>query len=444
MRQLLKLRREALTVALFSGLNMLLGLVGNRLLTQFIGPEPLGELYLLMNLAQWLTVPTAAGYLFVVRHWQVAQLHGAARRFSVAILRALAVQAALALVGTALFGALHLGGITWKTAALLFLVCLLLAAAQAFEPVQQMERRRVTAGVVNLLGTPMRPFILILAPLIWVELNGERLLEMQILSSAILALATLGSVGLLVRSLPDRPGTRSLSSLSNQLSLGSFLVFSIPSLFANVMTQASASAERWGLAKLVDPASTAIFVQAAALSMALTGAVVSILNAYYYPLITGAASSSEAAPLSAAVRPLRSYLLSTVLLLGLETLAFALFARPITHLLFGPKFSDVARLLPWTMLGAGFFQLAQGLAIVSMTAREMIGKNASVVVSRAVYLVVLLLAGAGPSAAVRFSRIFSLGHGLYLIFMVLVCAYLVRREQTTARLAAGTAPDAVA
>jgi hypothetical protein len=230
-----------------------------------------------------------------------------------------------------------------------------------------------------------------------------------------------------------------LAEISPHLSLRAFLVFSIPSLIANVALQGCTTAERWGLAWLADPASTAIFVQAVGLSLAVAGAASTVLNTYYYPIITAAAATSERTPLLAALKPLRRYLAFTAAGLVASTVTFSVLAGPLTHLLFGPNFAAVRKLLPWTMTGAALFQMGQAMAGVSMTAREMVGQNAVYVASRLGYLGCLLGFGRGPNPPLRFSRMYGFGNALYLGLMGVICWRLFRNEHKVAT--ALVAPD---
>jgi len=128
--------REVQIVVFFSSANAVATLVGNRLLTQTVNPHVLGELTLLMNLALWLTLPTASGYAYVVRHWRVAREQRAGWGFTFAIGWGLVIQAGIAAIGVVVYWWLGLGVTFWGSALLLWLICVGQSTNQAFDSVQ--------------------------------------------------------------------------------------------------------------------------------------------------------------------------------------------------------------------------------------------------------------------------------------------------------------------
>ena len=419
-------RREGVLVLSFSGVSVVAGLVGNRLLTGYVDPRPLGELYLLMNLAHWLTVPTASGYVYVQRHWQEATAHGAGRWLARWLGRGLALQAAIAALGALLLHLIGVGLTTWPLAGLLLVVCASQATSQILDSIQTMERRRWAAGFLQLLGTPSRPFALLLGALL-IGCSGVGLFATQAVYSAVLAGVSVLAFLLVLRGAPRESSSAPEALAASGLTIGTFIALSAPSLLSNAMTQGAASAERWGLALHADPAQTALFVQAVGLAMSVVGAATGFLGIYFAPLFTGAAVG-QARPIHAAARPLRRFLLSTMAALGLVVVAFTLLAHPITRLFFGARFQAVEPLLPWTIAGAALFQLGQTLFYVPYLARETVSQMVTYTGSRIVYIALLLgLAGSGASA-LRFTQFYVIGHILYAVAMAWVAWRHVRRE----------------
>lgn len=416
--------REAAIVVAFSSASVVGGLIGNRVLTQIVTPRALGELYLLMNLAHWLTIPTAAGYVYITRHWQVAQAHGSAHRFARAIGWGLLAQTGVAGVGALALHLLGIGIASWSSLCILWAICIAQAATQSLDPVQSMERRRVTAGLLGILGGPGRPFALALGAL-FIAQSGMGLLKAQAIYSSLLALATIAAFAWVLWRSPRSPEP----SLSTELTLAAFVAFAAPSLVSSVMTQACASAERWGLAELANPGATALFVQAVGLATTVAGAATTFLNTYFLPLITQHALKT-ATPLRAARRPIQAYLLWNFFALAAAAGGIAAMSHSLTHLLFGPRFGSVGDLLPWTMVGAALFALGQALQIYPFTAREMTSPNVAFVLSKVAYVIVLLAcASRGSGAAVLFAKVYATGSLLYAVAMVGVATRLIRRER---------------
>jgi hypothetical protein len=185
-----------------------------------------------------------------------------------------------------------------------------------------------------------------------------------------------------------------------------------------LVTQLCTTAERWGLARVADTSSTALFVQAVGLSMAGAGAANGFLGTYFYPLIhRGAATGTD--PLAGAQVPLRRYLLlSGAVCLAMVLLGVPL-AGPASALLFGPRYAEVARLLPWTVGGSAFFACGQALSVRSLVKRDAIGPNVARTVSLLLYAAALVLLPPGADAALRFSRLYCAAQALYLLLMAL-------------------------
>lgn len=402
--------REALTVLAFSGLSVVGGLVGNRLLTQVASPESLGELYLFTNLAQWLSLPTAAGYIYVVHHWPIAREHGVTQHLVRGIGRGLAVQAALGVLGALAFG-LAMPAVPARAALAIAVLCVSTSVFQALIPIPNTERRRAASGVLGLLGGPARQFALALGVVAFAATSGLALLA----TSTVFQLAAAGAaLAVFVRCYRAARSEGRPETPTSLISVRAFLTYSVPGLLAAFAAQIASSAERWGLAKLDDTATIALFVQAMGISLAATGAVTSVLTTYFYPFITGAAARSREDPLGAAEAPLRRFLFATAASQAGLALGAALFVRQITSLAFSARFAGVAELLPWTTLGGALFALGQAMTIVLFTARDALWPNLSRVLSQVLYSGALLALphGAGPGRS--FARYFVVGQMLYV------------------------------
>jgi len=416
-------------VVVFSALNVVGGFVGNRLLTEAVPPATLGQYYLLTNLALWLTLPTASAFVFISRHWPVARIGGAVTSFVRGLGLGLVAQALVAGLGVVAIRSLGLasgaGLTTWAVAGALWIVCVSQAICQALDPIQSAERRRTIAGVLGLMGTPLRQILLAAAALVLVPQAGT-LLGVHAAASTMVSLATIVALRVLLRDIP-----RTTPSTAPSLDIGtqSLLWHIVPYFFTALLTQVSSSAERWGLAKLADPSTTAIFVQALGLSSASIGAAITAPATYFQPIITQAASRAGTSPLLNALIPIRRYVMLVASILAVGTIGAAVLADVVTSILFGAKYVAISGLLPWTVLGAALFSLAQVLAIVPSTARDTISPNVARVVSLLIYTTSLLSCRAGPgeNLAEAFARIYVISNGLYLLGMIAVSARLVRR-----------------
>ena len=410
-------------MVLFSGLVVVITFVGNRLLTQQVDPRPLGELYLFMNLAGWLTIPTASGYLYIVRHWQEAKAHALGHRFAIAIGKGLAAQGLLAAIGIVVLSAFPFGiGSLW-TAIALFLICIGTATNQAFEAIQNMERRRISAGILQLLGNPMRSLALLAGGFILVSPSGQALLGVQAVHSLILGGATLLALGF---ALKQNVAGANPPSTPKSLTFPAFIAFASPALIGNILTQAATSAERWGLAKLEEPSLTAIFVLALGLSTAAVGAATGFLSTYFYPLITEAAVGSHR-PLRDSIRQSKRYMGANVIVLTLTAGVVGFSAGRLTPILFGPKYTSVSEVLPWTIVGAALFQMGQTLYIYPFITRDMLGPVVAYSVSRIVYIVALLWRFNG-SPVLHFGKLYACGQGLYVALMIGLSLWLFKKE----------------
>lgn len=411
--------REALLVTAFSLGNAAAGLVANRVLTQLVPPKALGELYLLLNLALWFSLPSSSAFLFVQRHWAEARRQGAARAFTGRIARGLAAQsalvAALLLIARA-FGLLPLSGAA--TFALL-LACSAQSALQLLTQLQSLERRRVIAGALDLLGQPGRLLFLGLGATLLFgagagdTLDGEHLLWLH----ALWVLALLGLVAWLTLRLlrAVAPGPDA-SAPDADLSWRAALRYSLPFLGASLVIQLCSSAERWGLTRLDGPGATALFVQAVGLSTAATGAATSFLGAYFYPLIhQGAAQGPD--PLAGARVPLRRFLLLSAAACGAIVLFGVTFAGPACALLFGPRYAAVKDLLPWTMAGAALFSFGQALATRFLVLRDPVGPNLALTLPLLGYSAALVFLAPQGEPALWFARLYCCAQALYVLLL---------------------------
>jgi hypothetical protein len=421
----LSIDREHAIVIGFSVLNAGAGLLANRLLTQVVSPEPLGRLYLYMNLATWITLPTAGLYTYASRHWSVAQARGVTRRYTRRLLSYAGAQVAFALVATLAMSpirALGLGSL--RVAGLLWLVSTGIAVSQLFDWVATIERRRVLAGVLNLLGSPVRQVSLALAG-IFSFFSADaalRLLGIQAGYSTLYAVLTVGSFFFVARNRLRSPSAQ----VAAPMTLGDVGRFALPYLATAAVGQLCRSAERWGLASQ-STAQTAIFVQSVGLSSAMVGAASSHLSIYFSAIIYSAAADSPR-PLIAAAAPIRHYMQWTLLLLGILATVVAFGAGTLTPIFFGPKYSAVTPLLPWTTLGACLFGFGQALHIYGLTARRTVGPNVAAIVAQLLYSSSLLLYHPASDMALQYARLYACGNGLYVLILVSWVVRLFRRQ----------------
>jgi O-antigen/teichoic acid export membrane protein len=421
--------REARIVITFAFVGGAGGLLANRIVTQAISPQVLGEFYLLMNLVFWVTLPTASAYVYVYRHWAVARTHGLTQRFVVGLFKALLAQILIAAVVCSAYRILSGNEITWGTAILLAITSIAQAILQGAGPIPGAERRRVTAGIFDLLGNPVRQMILGCAGLALGLQTATQLLTVQALYC--LAVACVLAAGVWVFARSQRDAQSASPEAMRQLSLSAVVSYSIPYGISAAIAQVCASAERWGLARRENAAATALFVQATALSLAVVTAVTGIVNTYYYPIISQIAAQTPD-PFTAAKAVIRRYLLISSGALALIAIFTALLSAFITPILFGPKFSAVANLLPWSMLGASFFGMASALSVFSYVARETVSINVARGVSQAFYALCLLLASPRLDMALIFSKLFGVANLFYFVLMIMAAAW-VRRCRARSR-----------
>jgi O-antigen/teichoic acid export membrane protein len=311
-----------------------------------------------------------------------------------------------------------------------------LATNQALDQVQTLERRRVVAGVLGLLATPVRTLALAVGILVVARGSSGSLLVTQAIYGAATAAFT---VWLFRRSIhapysgqssdaAEAP-TESLSSLPR------FLRFSLPILVTGIALLAGGSAERWGLALRAGPDVTALFVQAVGVSTAAVNAATLPVATYFTPLVSQAAASSPLDPLGVAKRPAVMYVATTLVAVVVATLALVVFSGPLTSVLFGPRFRGIAEFLPWVMLGQSLFALAQAVSIVPITVEATVGVGAAFVGSRAVYLVLLLAFPCGGDCGLWFSKSFALANLLYLGGITVAAVHALRSRSGAMALA---------
>jgi hypothetical protein len=433
---------EAAIVMVFTVVTIVAGLGSNRFLTQTVAPRALGEFYLLMNLVGWMTLPAAASFTYVCRHWAVARATGLERKYFRAMLSGLGLLTCLAAIGALVFRALNLGIGDGATLCAFVITCVGQATAQAFVPLFAYSRRRVLAGLMELLGTPARQVTLGLAGLFVVSLAGGSLLRVQALYFAASSAGILILAEWLVRR-SGMPLSPNAPELRKQLGLVPLLSHSVPFLLTGVATQLAGSAERWGLSHRSEPAATALFVQAVGISTAAAGALISFLASYYGPLITDAATKASS-PLWGGWPYIRRYVLSGAGVLAVLVATFALGARLLTSLFFGAKYAPVSGLLPWTTLGAAFFSLGQMLFMVPYAVRDSIWPSAIKVGTLVAYAAALVAYPAGGDAALGFSHIYALAQAVYAGLMLVLAVVHIRLARRGSIAIAQPVPDPTA
>jgi O-antigen/teichoic acid export membrane protein len=431
----LSANREAQIVLAFGALNALAGLVANRLLTQWVAPGPLGELYLYMNLGLWLTLPASAGYLYVSRHWGVARERRATAFFSRGLRQGIIWQALFAGLGVVVFGALHVLSAPWWALLALFVHCCAWATVQLLSTIQSLERRRVIAGVLDLSTGPMRQVALgagalLALRLLNLSLSGDALMVVQAGHSVVLGLAVFTLFALLMRRIAkqDKAAPDPAPEAGAELTAKSAFHYAFPFLITAVATQIATSSERFGLARRADLPAIALFVQSVGLSTAMAGAGSQFLTNYFTPLIAQA-SARPGNPLKNAARLLRTYLsLAAVALLGLA-IVVGFFPELLTSVFFGPRYARIAPLLPLTTLGAACFSLAQALSIVPYVTRDSVKPNVARVLSLVVYSTALLLVPLTGRIELGFARLFAGCQGVYLLLSVAVACVELQRSR---------------
>lgn len=418
---------EALTVLAFSVAQLALGLGSSRLLTQLASPPALGEYYLYMNLAQWLTLPATSSYPYLWKTWPMARASGRLPAFVRRIRHGLTWQSAFCIAGAAFIGLAGLVPASVQLVGTIAIVSATLAANLTLDPIQTIERRRVRAGVLALLATPFRQFALALACALFVGQSGAALLATQSaygLFTTAVSVTFLIGVGRKVAGEAEPP-----TPAAPEETFSRFARFSTPFLVTGAVTQAAVSAERWGLATRADTGATAIFVQAVAVSIAATGAAALPITTYFTPLITQGAAKTPENPLLTASRPLRSYIVLTALALAACSVVISVLAGPLTAVFFGPKYRAIALLLPWTVSGQALFALSQAIALVPISVESTVGLNVALIGSKAAYIGLLVLTTVQGDYALWFSKCFLLSNLFYLLCMLGATALAVRRER---------------
>jgi O-antigen/teichoic acid export membrane protein len=300
------------------------------------------------------------------------------------------------------------------------------AVNAGLDPLQMLERHRVVSGVLGLLSTPVRWAVLSFGVVLVTHTSGASLLWTQ----AVYGVATAALSAWLFRRTvlsPYRgePGA-SHTLASDELGARRFLGFAVPFLVMGIATQAAASAERWGLALRANAGATALFVQTVAVSLAAVSAVSMPISTYFAPIISQAAASTPGDPLSGASRPLRRFIVLSTVAIAAAAAGVGAFSGPITGILFGPRYHDIGVLLPWAMLGQAFFGVSQAVALVPISVDATVSASAALVVSKAIYLVLLLVVPSSGDWALLFVKCFALGNFLYLVGMIAAAVRTMR------------------
>ncbi|MCM0605499.1 MAG: hypothetical protein KA715_05365 [Xanthomonadaceae bacterium] len=414
LQRLLK-NREALQVLMFSGIGAIFSLLSNRLLTEVATPSELGKLYLLLNLTLWIIIPTSSSYLYIVHNWPVAIKNNLTHWFLKRIIYALFIQSWLSIIICWILYHFQLFEVSSvKIALCVCLMAIFQALFQTFYSIPTSERRRVLAGILDWMNTFGRPLFLSLGVLFAGESSLNALLNAQTIHSL--------SAGVLASSffyllLKQRKASHSGKTGFELLSFNSYKNFFLPTFFTTIIAQAAASAERWGLAQHSDTSSTAIFVQAIGLSLAVAGVINSILMGYFYPIITQSAAESVDSPLKSAWKPVIQFLKLSVFFYIIMALFGFLFSRILTPLLFGAKFLNVESILPITLLGTAVMGLTQTITIPIYTARDALSPNVAKTISLSVYLTLLLLTPKHLATPINYAWIYT---GSQFLFLLLV------------------------
>lgn len=417
--------REAQVVALFSGVTLLGSLAANRLLTEVVPPDVLGEYYLIMNVALWLSLPAASGYVYVSRHWAIARSEGATRRFVTLILKAFGLHVGLIAGGTAAITVIAPERFEWRLALLIFVTATAQALHQSLDPIQNAERRRLVAGLLGLLASPIRPFILAIGIALATHKTAFTLTTLHAAATVLLAGATSAALAMLVRHQASRdaetPATQS------QLSFRAFLRYAGPYFLGVVAMQVCTTAERWGLAHRSGGAATAMFVQAAALGTVAASSCGNVIMAYYQPIVAQAAGANPH-PIMSAWSVLRRYVTLAGLVLAALVVVVAPLAPWATRILFGPRFSAVEGLLPWAIAAGALFAFGQVLTGFAVCAREVLSPNVAYIASRILYVGLLMFAGSGDLSR-SFTISLVISNAVYVILVAASAIWLTARER---------------
>lgn len=423
---------EARVVTVFSGLQLLLGLVGNRLLTGAVPPELLGKYYLYTNILLWLSLPSTSLYVYFMRHWSVARQHGVPGLLARRMAWVAAVQALLGLCGGLL--AAWSGKAGWWAVPFLTLIPAAVAIQQLLGQVPALERRRVMAGWLS-LASVSRPWFLAAAALL-PSLSLPMLLALHLVCSAAEVVLTLALLKWVLREIPLAAPS---ATCSRDLEPLSMLHFAFPYFITAIVTQCAGSAERWGLAAKADTAATALFVQAVGLAAAAVGAVMLPLRGYFHPIISELSGRTDA-PLRSTAVVLRRYMFTAVLSLSTLVLAVAMAAQPLTSVLLGARYQTAALLLPLTIVGAALFGLGQALAMVPFAARNAWGPNGALWCSNAFYIFALLSVPSDDRMLWRYCMLFIASNIVYAIFMCGIVIWHYRRAANSPSVSGAAGP----
>jgi O-antigen/teichoic acid export membrane protein len=421
--------REARVVTVFSGLQLLLALAGNRVLTGVVPPKLLGEYYLYTNLLLWFSLPAASLYVYFMRHWPLARERGVARRLAGRMNLVVAAQAGLAVAGSVLVAVVGLA--SWPFVPLLALIPAAAAIQQLHGQVPALERRRVLAGWLALMSAS-RPWFLAGAVLL-PSLSALTLLVLHLACSALETALTLVVLRWLLRGVPEKPVA---PPQPVELGARSMLYFALPYAITAVVAQGAGTAERWGLAAKADTAATALFVQAVGIATAAAGAVCLPLNTYFFPLVSQAVAQNGCS-LSCARSSIRRYLVLTACVLAVFVTGLAFLAAPLTSLLLGREYLPVSGLLPWTAVALAFFSMGQALTVVPFASRDPWAPNLALWCAKGLYLVALILTPLMLNAVHQFCVVFAASNLVYLILMACFALRTWRRGASLDTLGGG-------
>ncbi len=410
---------EARVVVAFSLGNLVLALVGNRLLTELAAPNDLGTFYMYMNVAQWMAIPGMGAYHLVFRYWLSAKYQGASASFF--RLLATGVAAELVLMGLAV-AVLSVSGRVTSTAVLLatWLTGVAMASGQAVAPVPAAERKRAVVGLMGFASTPLRHFVLAGGIGLFGLRAGSEMIWVQAGYSALVAACAWRIFAASV----DWSHRAAIRTVLGQGAAREILRFSGPYVVSSVLMQVCGTAERWGLARLDNPSSTALFVLSVGLSTAGANAISSPLLSYFQPLITEAASKMDVVSVERHLR--RLTVASAALMVAGAGVAYLL-APFAAALLFGKQFAGISSVLPWTAVGACAFALGQALAMYPFAARDSLGPNVAHGAALGVYAAVLFVYRPSEAHALAFARVNAAAYLGYAAVMALVALKWSRR-----------------
>jgi hypothetical protein len=139
--------------------------------------------------------------MFVWKNWTLARATGRGKSSARSIARGLAWQAAFCVAGCLVLRATGIVHESWSALGILGAAALGLAMNQALDQVQALERRRVLAGLLGLLATPVGQIALAAAAAFVVVASGGSLLAAH---SAFGAFTAMLSAWLFLRTL-DSP-----------------------------------------------------------------------------------------------------------------------------------------------------------------------------------------------------------------------------------------------